>query len=326
MDSHEIAVSPRVVVTDYKFSSVEPERTAAAALGATFAAHQVTGVQQTKSVTAGADVLLVSQAAITQEVLAGLRPGATVVRYGIGVETVDLAAARQLGVRVCNVPDYGAETVADHTVMLALASLRRLVEFDAALRTADDAWLSPGQTEPIRSLAESSYGLLGIGQIGALVARRIAPFGAHILAHDPYADPQAFAEEGIEMVSFETLLARSDILSLHAPLNTSTHHIMSRSALESLQPGTMVINTGRGGLVDTAAAAQLVSTGHLGGLAFDVFESEPLEPGHPLRTAPRTILTPHAAFYSERSVRALQRLAVEEMQRALRGQPLRCQV
>lgn len=326
MVSPDNGASRRVIVTDYKFASLEPERTAAEALGAQFTAHQVTDVEQTIDATAGADVLFVSQAPITEAVLQGLRPHATVIRYGIGVETVDLDAARRLGVRVCNVPDYGAETVADHTVMLALASLRRVTEFDSALRSADNAWILPGQTDPIRSLSDSTYGLIGLGQIGTLVAQRIAPFGARLVAHDPFANPETAAQANIELVSLDTLLAEAHVVSLHAPLNDSTHHILNREALESMQTGTILVNTGRGGLVDSRAAAELANAGHLGGLAFDVFENEPLEAGHPLRTARRTILTPHAAFYSERSVRTLQRLAVEEMQRALRGEPLRCQL
>ena len=209
---------------------------------------------------------------------------------------------------------------------MALVALRRVVEFDTALRTAPDAWLVPGQTDPIRSLGESTYGLVGVGQIGTLVARRIAPFGAHIIAYDPYADPAVAVSEGIELVDLQSVLSSSHIMSLHAPLTESTRHVLDRQALGSMQSGALLINTARGGLVDTIAAAELVNSGDLGGLAFDVFENEPLEPGHPLRTSRRTILTPHAAFYSERSVRTLQRLAAEEMQRALRGEPLRCQL
>lgn len=315
---------PKVVVTDYKFSSLEPEETAAASVGAEFSAHQVADETEAADVTHGADVLLVSQAPITSTVLQGLNAGATVIRYGIGVETVDLDAAQDLGVRVCNVPDYGAETVADHTVTLVLTSLRRIPEFDQAMRS--EGWILPGQTEPIRSLAEMTYGLVGIGQIGRLVAERIRPFGPRIIAHDPFADPTAAEDLGIELVELFELLSDADVISLHAPLTPSTHHLLNYAALTSTKPGTIVVNTARGALVDTRAAAELANSGHLGGLAFDVYEKEPLEPDHPLRTARRTILTPHAAFYSERSVRNLQRLAAEEMVRALRGKPLRCEL
>ncbi|WP_150461608.1 C-terminal binding protein [Nesterenkonia ebinurensis] len=315
---------PRVVVTDYKFSSLHPERTAAASVKADFSAHQVTAESEAIEVTRGADVILVSQAPITSTVLEGLNGGATVIRYGIGVETVDLDAARNLGVRVCNIPDYGAETVADHTVTLVLSSLRRVSEFDNLIRS--EGWILPGQTDPIRSLAEMTYGLIGIGQIGQLVAERIRPFGPRILAHDPFADPKTAAEIGTDLVEFPELLSAADVISLHAPLTPSTHHLLDYAALSSTKPGTIVVNTARGALVDTRAAAKLADSGHLGGLAFDVYEKEPLEPDHPLRTARRTILTPHAAFYSERSVRNLQRLAAEEMLRSLRGDPLRCEL
>ncbi|MDR8019982.1 C-terminal binding protein [Nesterenkonia aerolata] len=315
-----------VVVTDHKFSSLERERTIAEQAGASFTVHQATTEDELLQITQGADVLLVSQAPITAQVLSGLAPEATVVRYGIGVETVHLDAARRLGVRVCNVPDYGAETVADHTITLALASIRRIVEFDHLVRTSKGGWVHAGQTEPIPSLSEMTVGLIGVGQIGTMVARRFQAFNSRVIAADPYADPRLLAEASIELAEMPELLAQADLISLHTPLTPDTHHLLNEETVSRTKEGAILVNTARGGLVDTVAAADLVSRGHLGALAFDVFDPEPLGADHPLREAPRTILTPHAAFYSERSVRNLQRLAAEEMGRALRGETLRCEV
>jgi D-3-phosphoglycerate dehydrogenase len=158
------------------------------------------------------------------------------------------------------------------------------------------------------------------------VARRIRAFGATVVAYDPYADAQAVAEDGIELRPLDQVLEHADIVSVHAPLTPETHHLIDAQALAAMKDSAILVNTARGALVDTVAAAQAVTEGTIGALALDVMESEPLEADHPLRTAPRTMLTPHAAFCSERSMANLQLFASQEMGRALRGEPLRCQL
>jgi D-3-phosphoglycerate dehydrogenase len=152
------------------------------------------------------------------------------------------------------------------------------------------------------------------------VARRIRAFGATVVAYDPYADAQAVAEDGIELRPLDQVLEHADIVSVHAPLTPETHHLIDAQALAAMKDSAILVNTARGALVDTVAAAQAVTEGTIGALALDVMESDPL------RTAPRTMLTPHAAFCSERSMANLQLFASQEMGRALRGEPLRCQL
>lgn len=317
---------PKVVITDHEFSHLKAEEKAAEEAGAELVVDQATDEASVIARTQGADVVMLCYAPITEAVLAGLNPGATVIRYGIGYDTIDVEAATRLGVRVCNVPDYGAATVADHTVMLMLSVLRRVAEFDAAIRQAPDGWAVAARSVSIPALSDITVGLVGTGQIGRLVAARVQAFGSRVIAYDPYADAGALAGEGIRLAPLAEVLENADVLSLHAPLNASTHHLLDAEALRRTKPGTIVVNTARGGLMDTRAAAELVTEGHLGGLGLDVFETEPLEAGHPLRTAPRTLLTPHAAFYSERSLINLQQYAADEMKRACLGEPLRCQV
>ncbi|GAB3043401.1 C-terminal binding protein [Sediminivirga luteola] len=317
---------PKVVITDHEFPHLEAEEKAAAEAGAELVVDQVTDEASVIALTRGADVVMLCYAPITEAVLAGLNPGAVVIRYGIGYDTIDVEAATRLGVRVCNVPDYGAATVADHTVMLMLSVLRRVTEFDAAIRQAPDGWAVAARSASIPALSDITVGLVGTGQIGRLVAARVQAFGSRVVAHDPYADAGVLAGEGIRLAPLAEVLESADVLSLHAPLNASTHHLLDAEALRRTKPGTIVVNTARGGLMDTRAAAELVTEGHLGGLGLDVFETEPLEAGHPLRTAPRTLLTPHAAFYSERSLINLQQYAADEMKRACLGETLRCQV
>ncbi|GAA2094037.1 C-terminal binding protein [Brevibacterium salitolerans] len=317
----------RVVITDQSFPGLAHEERAAARAGAELVVRSdVTAEAEVAELTAGADVVMLAYAEITDRVLAGLAEGATVIRYGIGYETIDVEAAARHGVRVCNVPDYGADTVADHTVMLALAVLRRVADYHARITASESGWVSATDLGPIAAVSDVTYGLVGTGQIGRKVAARVRAFGAEVIAYDPYADAEAVAAEGITLTDFDTLLECADIVSVHAPLTPETRHLIDARAMAAMKDSAILVNTARGALVDTRAAAEAVSAGRLGGLGLDVLESEPLEEGHPLRTAPRTLLTPHAAFYSERSLTNLQRFAAEEMERALRGESLRCQL
>lgn len=315
----------RVVITDYEFGHPTGEQRIAAECGAEldFHTHLREGPELLRAVR-GADVVMSLYSRITDEVLAELPEASTVIRYGMGFDNIDVSAATARGIRVCNVADYGADTVADHTVALALASLRRIPECDSGIRR--DRWLHAPAVGSIPSLGDSTIGLVGTGQIGRKVAQRFQAFGSRILAHDPFVDPASAAALGIDIVPLQTVIAEADVLSLHAPLTPETHHVIGETQLAAMKRTSIIVNTARGRLLDTRAAARAVADGRIAGLALDVFENEPLEPEHPLRTSPRTILTPHAAYYSERSLANLTLFAAEEMGRALRGEPLRCQV
>lgn len=314
--------SARVVVTDHAFDSVDTERAVAAELGADFSEHQCRSEAETIEAVRGANAVLVNFAPITAAVLAELAPSAVVVRYGIGYDNVDVEAARAAGVAVANVPDYGGETVADHAVALLLTLLRRIPTYDRMIKT--DGWCKPADVGPIRALSETTVGLVGSGRIGLAVAERLHAFGISVLAHDPFAGPEI--DRVVTRVGFDELLDRSDAISLHCPLVPSTEHIIDTSALERLRPGAVLVNTSRGGLIDSDALATALQDGRLAGAALDVFEPEPLPEDSPLRLQQNVIFTPHAAFYSDASIRALQQLAADEVRRALRGEELRSRV
>jgi D-3-phosphoglycerate dehydrogenase len=316
----------KVVVTDHEFDHYDEARTVAEDYGAEYIEAHTLDESEVLELTKGADVVVAGYAPITAEVLANLASRATVVRYAIGFETVDVEAATRLGVRVCNVPDYGAGTVADHTVALALTLLRRIPQYHSALTASERGWMLAREMGPLRAMSEITVGLIGTGQIGSLVAERMQAFGARVVACDPWADPAKLAEKNIEAVELNQLLSEADVISLHCPLTPQTHHILDEPALRRAKPGAILINTARGALIDTNAAARLVNEGHLGGLGLDVFESEPLESDHPLRSATNTVLTPHAAFYSTQSITNMKRLSADEIARALAGQPLRKQL
>lgn len=312
----------RVVVTDHAFGDVAQEQAAAASVGAAFREHRCRGEAETIAAVEGAGVVLNNFAPMTRNVQRALAPGAVVIRYGVGVDNVDLAAARELGVRVCNVPDYGVDEVADHAAAMALSLARRLNRFDAGIRNG--GWKIAAIVPDLRSLRDTTAGLIGFGRIAQAFARRMAVFGCRVVACDPHVLGHVADDLGVALMPFDDVVAAADILSLHVPLLPATHHILGREAIARLPRGAIVINASRGGLVDEDALADALAAGRLSGAGLDVFESEPLAPGSPLRRAPNVILSPHAAFYSDASVKTLQRLASEEMLRALRAEPLRC--
>jgi D-3-phosphoglycerate dehydrogenase len=269
-------------------------------------------------------VVLVNFAPITEAVLSAMATGGTVIRYGIGYDNVDTAAAGRLGISVANVPDYGSDTVADHTVASLLSLLRKLPAYDRGIR--EQGWCLPGSLGSLPGFASTTIGLIGTGRIGLAVAARLRPFGFRVLASDPYADADAVTAVGIELVDLPELLADSHAVSLHAPLTPATERLLDAGAFARMRPGAVVVNTSRGGLVDTEALADALESGQLGAAALDVFDPEPLDAGSRLRALPQVLLTPHAAFFSDDSVAALQQLACEEAARALAGEPLRCRV
>jgi D-3-phosphoglycerate dehydrogenase len=313
-----------MVVTDHIFADLAFERAAAKELGTDLEVFSVTTEEETVNALRDADIALVNFAPVTEAVLAVMAPRAVIVRYGIGYDNVDLEAADAHGIAVCNVPDYGGDTVADHAVSLALMLLRKITQFDRILGAG--GWTSPPKLAPILASGQTTVGLLGTGRIGLAVAKRLQPFGFEVVAYDPFANPETLKDLGIESVPLEAMFKRSNLISLHAPATPETLKIVNARNLSLMQPGSYVVNTARGALVDQDAVLAALESGQLAGVGLDVFDPEPLPEEHGLRSNPNAILTPHAAFYSELSVQNLQRLAAEEAIRAGRGEELRCQI
>jgi len=317
-------MSAGIVVSDQGFGNVTREHALANRFGVGFAAHQCHTEEETVNVAARATVVFVNFAPITRRVLSVLGPSATVIRYGVGYDNVDVDSASELGIRVCNVPDYGADTVADHTVSMLLTLLRNVALLDRAVR--ERGWLQPSDLGSVRGFTETAVGLIGTGRIGRAVAARLRPFGFTVLGYDPFVDDAQLAALSIQPVGLNELLRSANAISLHAPLTERNRHLIGDASLRLVRPETVIVNTARGGLIDERALASSLRSGHLGGAALDVFEKEPLPEDSDLRTFPNVLLTPHASFFSDVSLANLQRLATEEAERALSGRALRCQV
>ena len=263
-----------------------------------------------------ADALLIQYGQVTRRVLQGLPRLRLLVRYGVGVDGIDLAAATERGIPVVNVPDYGTDEVANHAVALLLALARAITRLDRQTRAG--RW-NVFEVQPVHRLAGRTVGIVGCGRIGSRVARKLSGFDVRLLAHDPYL---AAFPDGVVPVGLDRLLAESDYVTLHCPLTAETRHLVDAAALARMKPGAVLINTARGGLVDTAALAEALAGGRLAGAGLDVTEREPLEPDSPLLRLEQAIVTPHAAWYSEEGRSDLKRRVAEETVRVLmRGEP-----
>lgn len=314
---------PRVVVTDHGFPNLRHEEDVLGAFGAELVVAQARAPAEVIAAARDADALLVQWATINAEVVAALTRCRIIVRYGIGVDNVDLATAKAYGIAVCNVPDYGVHEVAEHAVALALALTRQLPQIDARLRGG--VWkIVPDR--PMPSLREMTFATAGFGRIARSAHYMIRGFGGKRIAYDPFVPADIMAMEGVEKVEIDDLFTRADILSLHLPSTAETKHFVSGSRLMEMKRTAIIVNTARGLLIDTVALAAALTDGTIAGAGLDVYEQEPLPPDHPIRTAPRALITSHVAWYSESSIPRLQRLAAEEVVRGLRGEPLKNQV
>jgi D-3-phosphoglycerate dehydrogenase / 2-oxoglutarate reductase len=231
-----------------------------------------------------------------------------IVRYGVGLDNVDVAAAADLGIAVGNVPEYGHEEISNHAIALLLALHRRLFQFDRSVRAGGRDVPAP---ETISRLSECTLGLVGLGRIGQRVASKAAAFGMHVIGVDPYLGEAEAQALGVELVGLDELLRRADCVSLHVPLTGETRHMIDARALGLMREGAGLINIGRGGLVDEDALVRALNGGRLMGAALDVTEIEPLPADSPLLSAPNLILTPHVAWVSHAALEELRRRTAE---------------
>ncbi|MBD0673727.1 C-terminal binding protein [Streptomyces sp. CBMA156] len=298
----------RIVITDCDHDTIEPEQLAAAEAGIDLVRADSADEDAVIEAAAGADGLIVQYAPITAAVLDAL-PGLKVVsRYGVGVDTIDVDAAHARGVLVCNVPDYGSEDVSDHAIALALSLLRGIPRLDRRMRQGS---YDVAAVKPLHRFRGRTFGVVGLGRIGRATARKARALGFEVVAHDPVVEEVPASLRGTELLSFEDILGRADVLSLHVPLTPATRHLLNSGTLSRMRPDSVVVNTGRGGVVDTEALADAIERGGILGAALDVVENEPLPPSHRLFGLSNVVLTPHTGWYSEESFTELKRRAAE---------------
>jgi D-3-phosphoglycerate dehydrogenase / 2-oxoglutarate reductase len=306
-----------VAVTDHVFPHLDQERAMLAAAG-----HELrfdgnaSTPDEVAEVVRGAAGILNCYTPIPSDLTRSLEGCRIIARYGIGLDTIDVAAATEAGIVVTNVPDYCIDEVSDHALALIMGLARGIVRLDRRVHMG--SW-SPMDASPLHRLRGRTLGLVGFGRIARALAAKASAIGFRVQAFDPFLPDEAIADAGAEPRDLATLLAGADVVSLHAPLTPDTHHMIGTAELGSMRPGAVIVNTSRGGLVDLDAVRQALSDGTLDGVALDVMEQEPPDPDDPLLTHPGVIITPHAAFYSEESMAELQRKATEQVIDALAG-------
>ena len=263
-----------------------------------------------------ADFLAVGIEPVADEVLDRAPRLKLIQRLGRGHNNIDVDAASRRGVPVCTMPDFNADTVAEHTIMLVLALLRRV--FESTLLMKAGRW-------PVREVVGSGIfdlqgkivGLVGLGAIGRAVAARLKAFDAHVLYYDLRDGADIDLE--LEAASLERLLRDSDIVSLHIPLTAETQGLIGRQQLATMKESALLINTARGALVDEVALADALQRGAIAGAGLDVFSDEPLDPSHPLRRCRNALLTPHTAGQTREAMERMVAMMLENMQRVCRG-------
>jgi D-3-phosphoglycerate dehydrogenase len=312
-----------VAITDYVFSSLEPERAVLEPLGVELRPQQCRSEEEIVELAQEADAVLNCYAKMTARVIEGLKRCKIIARYGIGVDNVDLAAATKAKILVTNVPDYCIDEVSDHALALLLALARRITVADGAVKAG--AWDVVAHAG-MRRLRGQTLGLLGFGKIAKALASKVQPLGMKALVYDPYLEAALIAQHGAEAANLDRLLAEADAISIHVPLSPETRNLIGPGELARMKSTAFLINTSRGGIVDEQALAEALKAGRIGGAALDVLFVEPPPLDHPLRKLPNIILTPHLAFYSRESVIELQTKAAEEVARALKGEPPRSPV
>jgi phosphoglycerate dehydrogenase-like enzyme len=259
-----------------------------------------------------ADVLLHVLEPVRAATIDGAPNLKLIQKLGVGVDTIDLDAARRRSIAVCNMPGANTHAVAELTLLLMLATLRRLTELDAQTRNGNGWSLDPNSLDNLSELGGRTVGLVGFGAVGKCLTPMLQGIGARVI----------YTNASDRREGFKDLLSTSDIVSLHLPLMPETARIMNAAAFASMKRGSILINTARGGLVDEAALAEALKSGHLRGAGLDVFAVEPVQPEHPLLKLPNVIATPHLAWFSGETLTRSLGVFAENCRRLRDGQEL----
>lgn len=297
-----------VFITDSESASVDIEIEKAKKIGATVYRGNCTTEEEVIEFGKAADALLVDMAPITEKVIESLENCKVIVRYGIGLDNIEIPAATKKGIYVVNFPTFCIHEVSTHAVAMTLALVRKLIPY--TLEVKSGLWDFQRQL-PIIDLRKSKIGVLGFGNIGQLYIQKTKVFGAEHLVYDPYIDKALIKQADCKAVSFEELLISSDIISIHTSLNKETRHLFGEKEFKKMKKTAFLVNTARGGIVDEKALYVALKENWIAGAGLDALDPEPPLKNNPLLELSNVILTPHAAFYSDTSLRNLHSWAIE---------------
>lgn len=311
-----------VVITDSDFADFDLEKEMFAKVGAIVKKFQTYDENEVINIAQNADVILCDYAPINMTVLSSLKKLRAVIEYGVGYDNIDVRAATDHGVIVCNIPDFMDTEVAEHTLALLLAITRRITIGDEFVRRGD--WskygsLSWRQLGPINHLEGKVAGLVGFGRIGRQVAERLLAFKVKVIAYDPYVDREVARRLGVQLTDLDALMKESDIISVNALLSKETFHLISEKQIKLMKPTAILVNTARGKIIDQPYLVDALQNRRILGAGLDVQELEPPDPNGTLLKLDNVVLTPHIAGTSEKAMRNLRIFSTEEAIRILEG-------
>jgi D-3-phosphoglycerate dehydrogenase len=315
-------MNPRkiIVVTDYSFPDLSVEAGVIANINCELIGYQCKTEAEIIAAVADADAVITQFARISANVISAMSKSRAIVRYGIGVDNVDLDSARLSGIPVSNIPDYCLDEVADQTLAFILGLTRHVVAHSTDLR--DGNWRLAVPVSAMRVLREQTVGVLGFGRIGREVVKRLVAFKCRVLVHDPVAPQAQITAAGGTVATLDEIVASSDVVTLHCPSTAATRKLFGAATLEKMKRGALLVNVARGDLVDTDALVVALRNGHISGAALDVFDPEPIPSDHPLRCLPNVIVAPHIASVSPTAVKALREgAAMRALTAVLGGMP-----
>ncbi len=308
---------PTVVITDAEFADLSWERDFFAQHGLELVVANTFVPEEALPLLITADAVVTNRCPLSAATIEQLQRCQVIVRYGVGVDNVDVEAATAKGIVVCNVPDYCTHDVATHAMALLLFCWRKAFLGNAYLKQG--VWQRYQIAVPVHRTIDKTVGLFGFGRIGKRVGSLLYPFGFKVIAYDPYLPEEEFLLHGAEPVSFEELLKRSDAISLHAPLTYETRGIFNRDAFARLKRGVVFVNTARGGIVDEEALLWALDEGIVAAAGLDVFCNEP-NPNPRLLHHPKVVATPHWAWYSEEALWDLRQKVANQVVQTLKGE------
>lgn len=314
-------MNEKIIICDCDHQDVDTEKAVFERAGLAYRWHHCMTQRQVIDECQGAVAFLNQYVRMDRVIFEAIPTLKCVVRYGVGVDNVDLDDATAYGVQVCNVPDYGTNEVADQALALMMSLVRKLYLVNEDVRAG--VW-DYRRAIPVKRLACSTVGIVGLGRIGKAMAHRAHALGCRVIACDPLDGRPGYEHpDYVEMTDLEALLRASDVVSIHCSLNRTSRGMIGARELAWMKPSAVLVNVARGGIVDEAALDAALASGALAGAGLDVVAAERLAPDAPLLRHKNFLVSPHMAWYSEESAVELNRKAAEEAVRFVRGEPVR---
>ncbi len=306
----------KVVIVDHREEGFEMEKKAFAEEDAELFICLCDSEDELIETVKDAYVIIFTYSKISEKVIKHLTNCKLLIRYGIGLDNVDIKAASEKGIYVCNTPNYGTFAVAEHAFSLLMCVNRKLTLLDRNVR--NHIW-EMGNIPPVYSLRNKTLGIVGFGSIGRYVCKMAVAFDMKVIIYDPFVDARTAKEYMAQIVTFDELVKSSDHITLHAPLTEETKHLFNKNIFQNMKDSAIIINTSRGGLINQNDLKEVLKSGRIAGAGLDVFENEPVDPHDELLIMDNVVLTPHLAWYTEDSVVNLHQEVIDDVRRVLRG-------